>query len=220
VARLAGCAPAVHIDYIWPGSPNVCYSASHRTMQRWITVFLGALVIVVLGVLAWRGGSGGHSHSGLGSTAADTSGVLPNPPTLTTTHDASIPSLDTATSRPEHDGGAGEDSSGITALPTGTPKAVRFGVVVVRYRGADGTPPTERSKQDAFVLARGLAEAAKTDFRGAVSRGDAGSMEDAGRMPRGVLDSSTEYTLFTLKPGEVSDPIDTPRGFWILRRID
>jgi parvulin-like peptidyl-prolyl isomerase len=45
-------------------------------------------------------------------------------------------------------------------------------------------------------------------------------MDDAGTIPRGVLEPTVEYALFTLKPGDVSDPIDTPRGFWIVRRIE
>jgi hypothetical protein len=40
-------------------------------------------------------------------------------------------------------------------------------------------------------------------------------------MPRGVLEPGVEYVLFTLKKGEVyGEPIDTPRGYWILRRSE
>jgi parvulin-like peptidyl-prolyl isomerase len=45
-------------------------------------------------------------------------------------------------------------------------------------------------------------------------------MEDAGRIPRGVLEPAAEYALFTLSPGAVSDPVETPRGFWIVKRIE
>ena len=97
---------------------------------------------------------------------------------------------------------------------------VRFGVILVHYRGAQAAPPTARSKDEALALARTLAEAARTDFKAQVSKGDPGSMDDAGRIPRGVLEPATEYALFTLSPGSVSDPLDTPRGFWIVKRID
>lgn len=191
-------------------------------MQRWLTVVVGALLIVVLGAMAWRGkpAAGGHGKPGQEPTAADTSTEVLAPPTPIPKYDASFPEPDAGVRPVEKDGGATDDALPSVALPHGSPKAVHFGVVLVRYRGAEGAAPTERSKQDAFSLARALAEAAQLDFRGAVSRGDTGSMEDAGRMPRGVLDPATEYTLFTMRAGEVTPPIDTPRGFWILRRID
>jgi parvulin-like peptidyl-prolyl isomerase len=90
----------------------------------------------------------------------------------------------------------------------------------VQYRGAEVATPATRSRQEALVLARSIAQAAKTDFKSEVEKGDPGSMNDAGSIPRGVLEAPVEYALFTLKPGEVSDPIDTPRGFWIVRRIE
>ena len=51
-------------------------------------------------------------------------------------------------------------------------------------------------------------------------RGDSGSIEDLGRVPRGVLEPAPEYVLFTMPAGAVSDPVDTPRGYWIVKRID
>jgi parvulin-like peptidyl-prolyl isomerase len=105
-------------------------------------------------------------------------------------------------------------------LPSGSPKTVRFGVILVQYRGAEFAPPTARPKQEAIALARTLAEAANTDFKAQVGLGDPGSMEDAGRIPRGVLEPAVEYALFMLPRGSVSEPIDTPRGFWIVRRIE
>jgi hypothetical protein len=105
-------------------------------------------------------------------------------------------------------------------LPSGSPKMVRFGVILIQYRGAQGAPPSSRSKDEAVTLARSIAEAARTDFKSQVSKGDPGSMEDAGRIPRGVLEPASEYALFTLSAGGVSDPVDTPRGFWIVKRIE
>jgi hypothetical protein len=40
-------------------------------------------------------------------------------------------------------------------------------------------------------------------------------------MHRGILEPAVEYLLFTLPKGTVyAEPIDTPRGYWIVRRID
>lgn len=112
------------------------------------------------------------------------------------------------------------DAEAIAVLPSGSPKMVRFGVILVHYRGAQAAPPTARSKDEALALARTLAEAARVDFKAQVSKGDPGSMDDAGRIPRGVLEPATEYVLFTLGAGSVSDPLDTPRGFWIVKRLE
>ena len=45
-------------------------------------------------------------------------------------------------------------------------------------------------------------------------------MENAGRMPRGMLEPAPEFVLFSLPKDGVSDPVDTPRGYWIVRRIE
>lgn len=113
------------------------------------------------------------------------------------------------------------------ALPQDAPKSVVFGVVLVTYRGAQGLPgaprlpATVRSREEALELAKQIAELAKTDFKAAVGKGDkVGSMENAGRIPRGVLESAPEYVLFSLPKGGVSEPVDTPRGYWIVQRIE
>ena len=62
-------------------------------------------------------------------------------------------------------------------------------------------------------------DVAKHDFAAAVSKGDRGSTADAGRIPRGVLEPPIEYVLFMLDKGAVHPTlIDTPRGYWIVRR--
>jgi len=119
------------------------------------------------------------------------------------------------------DGGVGfvmPDGTPVPPLQPGTPKVVRFGVVLVSYAGAEDAPRGARTKHDALELAQKLAAQAKTDFHAAVRRGDEGSSDDVGSMRRGVLEPAPEFVLFSLPQGGVSDPVDTPRGYWIIKR--
>jgi len=121
------------------------------------------------------------------------------------------------------DGGVGNrmpDGTPVPSLPTTAPKTVRFGVVLVQYAGAEGAPASARPRKDALELATKLSGDARSDFHGAVKRGDDGSTDDAGRIQRGVLELAVEYFVFTLPVGQVSDPIDTPRGYWVVKRLD
>lgn len=113
------------------------------------------------------------------------------------------------------------DGRKVPELPADAPKAVSFGVVLVAYRGAEGAPPDARDKAAALAKAKELLPEARRDFDEAVKKGDPGSTSQAGRMPRDVLEPGLEYVLFTLKKGEVyGEPIDTPRGYWILKRVE
>lgn len=126
------------------------------------------------------------------------------------------------------DGGFGLDASlslmpslfGDGGMPSGAPRAIRIGVVLVQHQGAEGASSASRSKKDALELATRLAEGAKSDFKKAVKEGDTGSSEDIGRMPRGVLDPRTEIAVFSLAAGDVSEVLETPRGYWIVKRIE
>ncbi|APR83367.1 Hypothetical protein A7982_08716 [Minicystis rosea] len=106
------------------------------------------------------------------------------------------------------------------AVAADAPKSVVFGVILVQYKGAQGAPPSARSRDAALELAKQLAPDAKKDFKATVQKGDKGSMENAGRIPRGVLEPAPEYVLFSLPKDGVSDPVDTPRGYWIVHRIE
>jgi hypothetical protein len=131
------------------------------------------------------------------------------------------------------DGGPGAtlaDGTAVPPLPMDTPRQVRFGVVLVSYDGAqpsvaglaEGHPvrsPT-RSKADARQLATKLAATAEQDFHAAVQQGDAGSSDDVGRLKIGILEPAPEYVLFTLRVGAVAGPVDTPRGYWIVKRLE
>jgi len=113
--------------------------------------------------------------------------------------------------------GSGE----VPALPDGAPKQVSFGVVLFSYTGTQGAAAQAPSKAVALERAQAALTQATTDFAVAVKLGDSGSVANAGRISRGILEPSLEYVLFTLKKGEVfPEPLDTPRGYWILRRVD
>ena len=131
------------------------------------------------------------------------------------------------------DGGPGTtlpDGTPVPPLPLSVPRQVRFGVVLVSYAGAqasvagmaEGHPvrPAGRSKAEALLLANKLAVTAEQDFHAAVQQGDAGSGDDLGRVKLGILEPAPEYVLFTLRVGGVAGPVDTPRGFWVVKRLE
>jgi hypothetical protein len=125
------------------------------------------------------------------------------------------------------DGGVGSamlDGTPVPMLPASTPREVRFGVVLVSYAGAQpsvaGGRPSTRSRSDARALAAKLLATAEQDFHAAVQQGDSGSSDDVGRVKLGILEPAPEYVLFTLPPGAIGGPVDTPRGYWIVKRLD
>jgi hypothetical protein len=105
-------------------------------------------------------------------------------------------------------------------MPSGAPRHVKIGVVLVTFAGAEGAPATARSKHDAQTIAERLGQDARSDFHQAVRDGDPGSSDDIGRLPRGVLDPRTEIAVFALATGEVSEVLETPKGYWIVKRIE
>jgi PPIC-type PPIASE domain len=111
------------------------------------------------------------------------------------------------------------DGGKVPELPANAPNRVGFGAVIFAYRGAQGAPSDARGKEDAKKKATETLELAQKDFAAAVAKGDRGSTTDAGRVPRGVIEPPIEYVLFTLEKGKVHpEPIDTPRGYWVVRR--
>jgi hypothetical protein len=111
------------------------------------------------------------------------------------------------------------DGGKVPELPASAPARVGFGAVIFSYRGAQNAPGDARSKEEARKKAAETIELAQKDFAAAVAKGDKGSTTDAGRLPRGVIEPPIEYVLFTLEKGKVHlEPIDTPRGYWVVRR--
>jgi hypothetical protein len=127
------------------------------------------------------------------------------------------------------DAGATGEASGFDTLPNGAPvpelpatapKTVGFGVILFAYQGAQMAAKDAVSRSDALARAKAVIPEAQKDFEEAVKKGDRGSATDAGRIPRGVLEPAVEYVLFSLEKGAVhGEPIDTPRGFWVIKRI-
>jgi hypothetical protein len=128
---------------------------------------------------------------------------------------------------PRIDGGPGAtmpDGTPVPQLPMNAPRQVRFGVVLVSYAGAQPSPaggrvPT-RSRAEARALADKLVPTAQQDFHAAVQQGDAGSTDDIGHIKLGILEPAPEYVLFTLPEGGVGGPVETPRGYWIVKRLE
>lgn len=189
-------------------------------MQKWTAVFFATLVLGTVALVIFPAGRHGAS---VGTSVSDAGAPDATDGDAVELTDASTTDADTAVeSAQQADGGgtvllSGEAPPGLAA---DAPKSVVFGVVLVTYRGAQGVLPTARTRDAALELVKQLAELAKTDFKAAVAKGDKGSMENAGRLPRGVLEPAPEYVLFSLPKGGVSEPVDTPRGYWIVQRIE
>lgn len=185
------------------------------SFQRWASLLLGAVVIAVIGWITLDLLTNPRSRTALVPDAA----VVVDAGTYAA--DASVEEP----SRPLSDGGLDLafpmtiDAGGLLPV-TGGPRSLKLGVILVNYAGAEGAPTNARSKRDAQAIAGKLAEDAKADFKKALAGGDSGSMEDIGRVPRGVLDPRTEAQVWNLAVGQISDVLDTPRGYWIVKRIE
>jgi predicted lipid-binding transport protein (Tim44 family) len=182
-------------------------------MQKWKSVvFLTFLALIGLIV-------------GLGRVAKNQKGTATPEPSAS----ASATAAATAAPQPsasEQEATAAEPppaASGPTpasALPANAPNEVVFGAILVTFEGAQGAPSKARSKTAALEIAQRILATAQTSFEDAVRMGDPGSMANAGTMRRGILEPTLEYTLFTLEKGAVCpEPLETPRGYWIMRRI-
>jgi hypothetical protein len=203
-------------------------------IQSWASIILGAAVVVLVAWLttdqmsrthirAERLDSGTESTSDSGSASAANAAATDAGASSTGTGSAAgsggLGTIEAA-------GDGGFSLTGLTslldagAMPTGAPRAVRLGVVLVQWAGAEGAPGSARAKPDALKRALELAEQAKTDWKAAVKAGDSGSSEDIGRIPRGVLERTTEVAVFSLDKDGVSEPLETPRGYWVVRRVE
>lgn len=204
-------------------------------IQTWASIVLGLAVVALVGWLTSEQMTrsnvraeprdGGPSASASASASAGTTAAPSDAGTGTGTAmgigggSGDIGKLDTSP-----DGGFGLGSLGTLldsgAMPTSAPRTVRLGVVLVHWAGAEGAPASARSKQDALKRAQELVEQAKGDWKATVKAGDQGSSEDIGRIPRGVLDARTELAVFSMTKDDISEPLETSKGYWIVKRID
>ncbi len=169
-----------------------------------------ALVAVLVKARAPHAGEGKPSPSASAATSA--APPTPAPSSSGSEEDPLLPNL----ASPADDLGDGGKP-----LPAGAPTSVSFGVVLFTYQGVQFAPNGARTKPEALEKAKSVVEEAKKDFAEAVKKGDRGSTADAGRIPRGVLEPDLEQVLFALEKGAVHpEPLDTPRGYWVVRRVE
>jgi hypothetical protein len=180
-----------------------------RVVQKSSTLAVGALLVAAVAVVVWRAaGQNHHENSEISARKVPVpqgsmaNNVLPTP---------SLPSIQPPS--------LFEPPAWSTALPTTAPKHPRFGIVLIRYLGSQMAPSSALDKVSAFQKAVEIEKIAQKDFAKAVKLGDRGSSVDLGTWDRQVLEPQLEYQLFTLKVGQVKGPLDTPRGYWIVKRV-
>lgn len=190
-------------------------------MQRSKTIALGLLVVVAIAILVLvsRSSKPKAASTAPSASAAPSASVVVAPPA------PSGSAAELALGEPVEGESVGfdilPDGKKAPPLPESAPQSVSFGVVVFSYAGAELSTTGARTKDQAREKALAAVADAKSDFSKAVARGDRGSTANAGRIPRGVLEPAAEYVLFTLPKGEISPaPVDTPRGYWVVRRND
>lgn len=189
-------------------------------MQRWTTVAVGLVFAGIVGVILFKGRTVPEKRpSALSSASAPAKTAAPRA-SASSSVSSSIPAEDAGTSG-ERGFDTLPDGRPVPDLPASAPKAVSFGVILFMYQGSQSAPKDAPTKEQALERARAAIADAKKDFGEAVKKGDRGSTADAGRIPRGVLEPAVEYALFSLEKNGVSaEPIDTPRGFWVMKRTE
>jgi parvulin-like peptidyl-prolyl isomerase len=201
---------------------------SGARVQRWASILVGAGVVVFVGWLTAQQ-AGGHVRGASSPRPSEVADA--GAPATTTTATTASSTLQITGVIGSDAGPSASDDAGLTfgalglidgglAMPSGAPRSVHMGVVLVTYVGAEGASSNAKTKAEALAVAQRLHDQAKTDFKGAVKEGDSGSAEDIGRIPRGVLDPRAEVSVFSLAAGEISDVLETPKGFWIVKRLD
>jgi hypothetical protein len=140
------------------------------------------------------------------------------------------PIASASTTSPEGDAGVAPPSQtelervlqggSVPPLPNNAPASVDLAVILFTHQDAQFAGKKARSKSEALRLAKELLPEAVGNFAEAVKKGDPGSTNDAGSVPRGVLEPGLQYVVYTLEKGQVfPEPVDTPRGYWIVKRL-
>jgi hypothetical protein len=191
--------------------------SGHDRAQSWASIVVGAAVVFIVGWMTVEASGPPHNVKKVAEAgvAAPASAASSAPVTADMTTDGGAAG--------DLDGGLFLSSLSLGdagILPTSGPRRVKLGLVFVQFAGAEGAPASARAKKDAAAIAERLGQEAKSDFSHAVSGGDTGSSPDIGWMPRGVLDARTEAAVFALGTSEVSEVLETPRGYWIVKRLE
>src|SRR5262245_23379650 len=138
-------------------------------MRTWSAIVLGLLLAGALALVVLKAGpptqspvavDGGKAGDAAASDAAATTDADPDAG-ATAQDDAGEPEQPVTNDA----GGTLLDGEAPPPLAGEAPKSVTFGVILVTYKGAQAAPPTARSREEALILAKQLAEEAKTDFK-------------------------------------------------------
>jgi NIMA-interacting peptidyl-prolyl cis-trans isomerase 1 len=121
---------------------------------------------------------------------------------------------------------AGAEAAAPAATATAAPDAIIAQHILVAYKSAKRAPKgVTRSKAEAKArAAEALAKIkAGTPFEDAVKEysDDAGSAErlgSVGKFHRDDMDPAFSGAAFALRPGQVSDVVETPFGFHVIKR--
>jgi hypothetical protein len=186
---------------------------SRNSTEKLASIGIGALVVAFSGYAAFSSIPPTPRVNLDGGTEAGAAVVASSAPPSPT--EMPIPSAEPVVLPSEREAPPDSDAG----LAATAPRQVKFAVVLVTYAGSQD-PKATRPKPAALALATDLAATAATDFHAAVQKGDSGSTDDAGRLPRGMIEPATEKVLFSLDVGAVSPVIDTPRGYWIVKRLE
>jgi hypothetical protein len=185
-------------------------------IERWASIVVGAAVVLLVAWVTFAEAEHRGKAPRRVEAEAGTATVGSSTSTSTSTSTSA-----TASAEPGGlDAGLGFLFDASIGLPSGAPRTVHLGVVLVQFLGAEGASNNARNKKEALAHAEELRAQAQTDFKRAVRDGDVGSADDVGRIPRGVLDPPTEVAVFSLAAGEVSAVLETPKGYWVVKRLD
>ena len=201
-------------------------------MHRWVSAFfLVSIALAVAALIMGRreGIAAAPSATPEGSgvvLALDSSGVALSVSPLTLSPAPSGGPIQAFTgdlpALPKENPGAGAtlvDGTQPPPLSKAAPAQVRFGAILINYRGAEQADAQTRTREQALELAKKLGESAQTDFIEAGKRGDI-FLGDAGTIPQGFLEPAPQHVLFNLEPGAVGGPVDSPRGFYVFKRLE
>ncbi|MCH2110244.1 MAG: peptidylprolyl isomerase [Polyangiaceae bacterium] len=196
--------------------------------------FLLGLTTLLFGYIAYKGKVDGERAEAEAEKAAQTAQMQASSPGETNAPPASegetpTPTEEAPETTPKDELSGFLDPMRFYAQPDGkpipplgkqAPKRIQLGIALFAYSGAQGVGPNFRTQGEALELAEGALKSAEINFDHAVGLGDPGSNKNIGWVRQGVLEPQVERAVFALKKGQILEkPIDSPRGFWVVKRI-